>query len=142
QIEGIVHDYLVKNPDVLRESFVALQKQEQQRVQASQEKAAEDYGKLLTDSDKQAVIGNPKGDVTLVEFFDYNCGYCRGDESNIQRLLKEDANLRVVLKEYPVLGSGSVEAALISAQLIKDPKYAEFHHKLLELKGIRHILDP
>lgn len=135
QIETIVHDYLVKNPEVLRESFLALQKQEQEHTQASQKKAIDDNSKLLTDSDKHGIIGNPQGDVTLVIFFDYNCGYCRAADADLQRLIKEDLKLRVVLKEFPVLGLGSMEAALISAQLIKDVKYAAFHHALLGSKG-------
>jgi protein-disulfide isomerase len=134
-IETIVHDYLIKNPDVLRDSFLALQKQEQARLQVSQKKAVEDYAKLLTNSDKQGVIGNRSGDVTLVMFFDYNCGFCRGADHDLQRLIKEDKNLRMVLKEFPVLGTGSVEAAMVSAQLIKDPKYADFHHALIGSKG-------
>jgi protein-disulfide isomerase len=134
-IETIVHDYIVKNPDVLREAFFALEKQEKDRLQVSQKKALEDYSKLLTESDKQGVIGNPKGDVTLVLFFDYNCGYCKAAEPDIERLIKEDPKLRVVLKEFPILGSSSIEAALISAQLIKDPKYGEFHHVLISMKG-------
>jgi protein-disulfide isomerase len=135
QIETIVHDYLLKNPDVLRDTFLALQKQEQEHLQVSQKKATEDYAKLLTNSDKQGVIGNPAGDVTLVMFFDYNCGFCRAADPDLQRLIREDPKLRVVLKEFPVLGQGSVEAAFVSAQLIKDPKYADFHHALIGLKG-------
>jgi protein-disulfide isomerase len=135
QIETVVHDYLIRNPDVLRDTFLALEKQERERQKITQKKATEDYAKLLTMSDKQGVIGNASGDVTLVMFFDYNCGFCRGDEATIQRLIKEDQKLRVVLKEFPVLGTASIEAAMISAQLIKDKNYADFHHTLINEKG-------
>lgn len=135
QIETIIHDYLLKNPEVLRDTFLALEKQERERQKITQKKAIDDYAKLITMSDKQGVIGNPSGDVTLVMFFDYNCGFCRGADPDLQRLIREDPKLRVVLKEFPVLGTGSIEAAMVSAQLIKDKKYGEFHHALIGLKG-------
>ncbi len=135
EIETVVREYLLKNPAVLRDAFYALEKQEKEQQQVSQKKALDDYNQLLTNSDKHGVIGNPNGDVTLVVFFDYNCGYCRAAEADMQRLISEDKNLRIALKEFPILGTSSMEAAQISAQLIKEPKYGEFHHALIGGKG-------
>jgi protein-disulfide isomerase len=81
----------------------------------------------------QVVLGNPSGDVTLVEFFDYNCGYCRRAHADMTRLISEDGKLRVVLKEFPVLGPASMEAAqiAIAVNIIAPEKYGEFHDKML-----------
>ena len=92
----------------------------------------------LTTSAYQATLGNPKGTATLVEFFDYNCHFCKGALPDISRLMKEDPNLKLVLKDFPVLGPGSVEAARVSAaarlQLPGD-RYWAFHTKLLGQHG-------
>ena len=85
------------------------------------------------------VVGNPKGDVTFVEFFDYNCGYCKRALEDMMALMKADPNLKVVLKEFPVLGPGSVDAARVGAAVrMQDNsgrKYLEFHQKLLTGRG-------
>src|SRR6185369_10566055 len=98
-----------------------------------------DNAAALFDSSHQVVIGNPQGDVTMVEFFDYNCGYCKRALSDMMDLMKDDAKLRVVLKEFPVLGPGSVEAAQVAvAARMQDKtgkKYLEFHQKLLSGRG-------
>jgi len=90
---------------------------------------------LLT-SEHQTVFGNPNGDVTLIEFFDYNCGFCRESLSHVERLVKEDPNLRVILKEFPVLGQGSQDAArvAIAASKIDPVKYLQLHMKLLSAR--------
>jgi protein-disulfide isomerase len=92
---------------------------------------------LLFHSTHQMVLGNPNGRVTLVEFFDYNCGYCRRALADMQTLLRDDIDLRVVLKEFPILGSGSVAAARVSiAVRMQDAKkYLAFHRGLLSDKG-------
>ena len=90
-------------------------------------------------SPRQAVLGNANGTVTFVEFFDYNCGYCKRAMSDMMTLLKDDPNLKVVLKEFPVLGPGSVEAAQVAVAVrMQDKtgkKYLDFHQKLLGGRG-------
>jgi protein-disulfide isomerase len=85
------------------------------------------------------VLGNPKGDVNFVEFFDYNCGYCKRALTDMLDLMKSDPNLRVTLKEFPVLSPGSVEAARVAIAVhMQDPsgkKYLEFHKNLLSGHG-------
>jgi protein-disulfide isomerase len=93
----------------------------------------------IFNSPRHVVIGNPKGDVNFVEFFDYNCGYCKRAMSDMLQLMKDDPKLRVVLKEFPVLGQGSVEAAQVAIavrmQDASGKKYLDFHQKLLTGRG-------
>jgi protein-disulfide isomerase len=84
------------------------------------------------------VLGNPNGKYTLVEFFDYNCGYCKKALEDMQRFVKEEPELRVVIKDFPVLGPGSVEAAQVATALrnqFKGEKYWQYHQKLLAVRG-------
>jgi protein-disulfide isomerase len=137
EIERIVHEYLVTHPEVLEEAMNELEKR-QQAAQAEKHKAAvKQHANALFNSPDQVTLGNPKGNVTFVEFFDYNCGYCKRAMSDMLTLLKSDPNLKVVLKEFPVLGPGSVEAARVAVAVrMQDPKkYLEFHTKLLGSRG-------
>ena len=101
--------------------------------------AVKDNVDALFSSPRQVVVGNPQGDVTLVEFFDYNCGYCKRAMTDMLDLMKNDGKLKVVLKEFPVLGEGSVEAARVAVAVrMQDKggkKYLEFHQKLLGGRG-------
>ena len=98
-----------------------------------------DNNATLFNSAHQVVLGNPQGNVTMVEFFDYNCGFCKRALPDMMSLLSANPNLRFVLKEFPVLGDGSVEAAHVAvAARMQDPtgkKYIEFHQKLLGGRG-------
>lgn len=136
-IERIVHDYLVDHPEVLQEAMTELEKR-QQAAEAEKHKAAvKVHAKALFNSPDQVTLGNPNGNVTFVEFFDYNCGYCKRALRDMLTLLKDDPNLKVVLKEFPVLGPGSVEAArvAVAVRMQAPKKYLEFHTKLLGGRG-------
>jgi protein-disulfide isomerase len=139
EIEAIIKDYLVKNPEVLQEAYIELEKRQAAAETAKHQAAVKDNSEALFNSKRQVVLGNPKGDVTMVEFFDYNCGYCKRALSDLLEMLKADPKLRVVLKEFPVLGEGSVEAARIAVaarmQDASGKKYLEFHQKLLNNRG-------
>jgi protein-disulfide isomerase len=139
EIEAIIKDYLIKHPEVLEEVMKEMEKRQTAADAEKQQKIIADNAKALFDSPRQVTLGNPKGDVTLVEFFDYNCGYCKRALSDMQDLLKGDPNLRVVLRDFPVLGEGSVQAAQVAIALKmqeKDPKkYFDFHQKLLSGRG-------
>ena len=136
-IEKIVHDYIVANPEVVAEALQALEKKQADAQAAEQKALIARSGSLLFDSSRQVVLGNPKGDVTLVEFFDYNCGYCKRALPDMLALLDRDKNLRVVLKEFPVLGPGSVEAAKVAVAVgrVAPEKYLDFHKRLLAGRG-------
>lgn len=137
-IEKIVHDYLVANPEVIREAIDELKKKEDAAELAMREKAVGELGEKITRSQNQAVVGNPDGDVTLVEFFDYNCGYCKQALTSVAKLIEGDPKLRVVLKDFAILGPDSVDAAHVATaarmQLPAD-KFWEFHKKLLATRG-------
>ena len=137
-IEGVVRDYLIRNPEVLLEAMDALQAKRQTEELAAQQNAIAKAGPNLFATPAGTVLGNPKGDVTIVEFFDYNCGYCKRAMSDMQSLIKTDPQLRFVLKEIPVLGPQSVEASHVSLAFrhVAPERYAEFHTKLLGLKGV------
>jgi len=133
-----IKDYLVAHPDVLRAAIEALDKHDKQVADDERQKAVSDQASELFDSKFQATVGNPKGSATLVEFFDYNCHYCKGALPDIARLMKDDPNLRLVLKDYPVLGPGSVEAAKVASAVrnqLPGDKFWAFHTKLLAMHG-------
>ena len=138
EIEGIIKDYLLKNPDVLRDALAEMERKQKADDDAARARAVADQAPLIFNSPRQAVLGNPNGKVTLVEFFDYNCGYCKKALDDLAKLVKEEPDLRVVIKDFPVLGPGSVEAAEVATALrlqIKGDKYWQFHQKLLSTKG-------
>jgi protein-disulfide isomerase len=138
-IEGIIRDYLMKNPELLRDALKELEKRQEMAEEKKRQDAIKTHRALLNDSPRGVVVGNPKGDVTLVEFFDYNCGYCRRALTDMLELVKNDAKLKVVLKEFPVLGPSSVDAARVAiAVRMQDKsggKYLDFHRKLFAVRG-------
>jgi protein-disulfide isomerase len=139
EVERIVREYLVAHPEVIQEAMTELEKR-QSTADAEKHKAAvKQYSEALFTSPRQVVLGNPSGNVTFVEFFDYNCGYCKRAMDDMLTLLKDDPKLKVVLKEFPVLGPGSVEAAQVAVAVhMQDKtgkKYLEFHQKLLGGRG-------
>jgi protein-disulfide isomerase len=139
EIERIVKDYLVAHPEVLQEVINEMEKRQSDAEAVKHKEGIKQYSQALFYSPRQVTIGNRQGDVTLVEFFDYNCGYCRRALSDMLNLMKDDPKLRIVLKEFPVLGPGSVEAAQVAVAVrMQDPtgkKYLEFHQKLLGGRG-------
>src|SRR3954462_9594678 len=139
QIEHVVRDYLLSHPEVLQEAMMELEKRQSIAEAEKHQAAVKDNAKALFSSPRQVVLGNPQGNVTMVEFFDYNCGYCKRAMGDMLTLLKSDPNLRVVLKEFPVLGPGSVEAAKVAVAVrMQDKsgkKYLDFHQKLLGARG-------
>jgi len=116
-----------------------LEKRQAQDEQNKQRKAISSNAKLIFESARGPSFGNPQGDVTLVEFFDYNCGYCKRAMTDMLDLMKSDSKLKVVLKEFPVLSQGSVEAAQVAVAVrMQDPggkKYLDFHQRLLGGRG-------
>ena len=138
EIGALIKDYLIHNPEVLREAIDALSEHDKQvEAQARQSVVADQSGPLFSSS-FQENIGNPKGGATLVEFFDYNCHFCKGALPDITRLLKDDPNLKLVLKDFPVLGPGSVEAANVASAIrnqLQGDRFWQFHTKLLNTHG-------
>jgi protein-disulfide isomerase len=139
EIERVIKEYLVSHPEVLQEAINELEKR-QAAAEAERNKAAlVSNRELLLNSPRQVVLGNPQGDVTMVEFFDYNCGYCKRAMMDMLELMKADPKLRVVLKELPILGEESVEAAQVAVAVRMQDKtgarYLDFHQKLFANRG-------
>ena len=139
QIEKIIKDYLIKHPEVLQEAMAELEKKQAVAESEKARAAIKNNAEAIFNSPRQVTLGNPQGDVTFVEFFDYNCGYCKRALNDMMELMGKDPKLKVVLKEFPVLGQSSVEAAQVSiAVRMQDKtgkKYLEFHQKLLTGRG-------
>ncbi len=136
QLNPLIEQYLLSDPKILQRMSVALDStlQAEQREQSTSAIASM-RDKIYNDPD-QVVLGNPKGDVTLVEFFDYNCGYCRSALPDLATLLAEDPNLRVVLKEFPILSNESIDAARVAVLVGKaDVDYWSFHEALFSARG-------
>lgn len=150
EVGEIVKGYLIKHPEAIGEIFAEVLKQRRSakasagnsstpdaaiKPAADRSAAVASNAALLFSSPHQVTLGNPRGDVTLVEFFDYSCGFCKRALPDMLGLLKDDPNLRIVLKELPILGPGSAEAARIAiAVRMQDPdgqKYLAFHQELL-----------
>ena len=134
-IEEVVEKYLVDNPEVLVRALRSYQ--EQQRV-AQEEQQRQNLASRQTDlyEDPDApIVGNPDGDVVMVEFFDYRCPYCKRIANVLQRALKDDGKIRLVMKEFPILGEESVEAAKVSLATVNQGKYEEFHFRLINAPG-------
>jgi protein-disulfide isomerase len=136
-VEDTIRNYLIANPEIVRDAINALQEKEDAAAEVAQAATIKQNSEELFDSKREVVLGNPKGDVTLVEFFDYNCAYCRHAHADMLQLLKDDPNLRIVLKEFPILGDGSVAAAQVAvAVLLTAPdKYLDFHDELITTPG-------
>ncbi len=139
EIEQIVKRYLLAHPEVLEEVSAELSKRQATAEALKHEAAVTESADAIFNSPRGVTLGNKDGDVTFVEFFDYNCGYCKRAMIDMLELLKSDPKLKVVLKEFPVLGQSSVEAAQVAvAARMQDPtgkKYLDFHQKLLGGRG-------
>jgi len=129
--EGVIKDYLLKNPIIIREAIQALQAQEEAAKQAQAAAALKTHKDQLFYDKTSPVAGNPKGDITVVEFFDYNCGYCKRVTPTIKAVMEKDPNLRVVYKEFAILGPQSITAARAALAAQKQGKYKEFHEGLM-----------
>ncbi len=137
EINKLIHQYILDNPQVILESVQRMQAEtEQKSRQQAQANVATYHEQLVNDPDAP-VIGNPKGNVTVVEFFDYRCGYCKRVFPAVQELLKSDDNIRYVFKEFPILGPDSVFASRAALALwrMDKSKYHAFHAAMMLNKG-------
>jgi protein-disulfide isomerase len=134
-IVDVVHDYLTKNPEILVEMTTELDKRQQAEESAKQQKVIGDNAEAIFRSPKSYSAGNPDGDVTVVEFFDYNCGFCKRALPEIVKLIEKDDKVRVVFKELPIFGEESEWAAKAALAAGKQGKYFEMHQKLYAAPG-------
>ena len=136
EIQRIIKDYLVSHPEVLYEANAALEaKMEQIQAEKMKDGLAKESATLYRDP-KAPAAGNPKGDVTIVEFFDYNCGYCKVALKSMSKLIEQDKGVKVVFKEVFFIGRDvSLGASRVALAARNQGKYWEMHRALLELKG-------
>lgn len=135
EFERRVHDYLLAHPEVIAEAINSLEaKRREQEVSQAREGLKSRLGEVFRDPNSP-VGGNPKGDATLVEFFDYNCPYCRQMTSIMIEAEKADPQLRVVYKEFPILGSNSLFAAKAALAADRQGKYVAFHRALYQARS-------
>jgi protein-disulfide isomerase len=135
-LNAMIESYLMSDPKILQRMSVALDTTLQAEERSAATTAIASMRDAIFNDPKQVVLGNPDGDVTLVEFFDYNCGYCRAALPDMAALLAEDPNLRVVLKEFPILSNESIDAARVAVLVgDADVDYWSFHEALFTSRG-------
>lgn len=135
EIQRIIKDYLVANPEVFLEVQQALEAKMEQAQAEKMKLALAAHADALFRDPNAPVAGNPKGDVTVVEFFDYNCGYCKRSFADMLKLVEADKNIRLVFKELPILSKGSEEAAKVALAARLQGKYWEVHRGIFESKA-------
>ena len=135
EIEALIKAFLINNPEVLLEAQNALEAK-MDKIQSERTAAAiKNNAPEIFRPAASPVVGNAKGDVTVIEFFDYNCGYCKRAFTDLARLVEKDRQVKVILKEFPILNKGSEEAAKVALAAKMQGKYWEFHRALLETQG-------
>ena len=135
EIENIIKDYLGnKHPEVMQQGLQALQQREQENIDAKSKAAVVSAKERIYNDPNSPISGNPKGDVVVVEFYDYQCGYCKMSEDAVDRLLKEDKKVKFIHKDFPILGPVSAEASKAALASVKQGKFQSFHDALMSKK--------
>jgi len=134
-IERIVRDYLLANPEVLVEALTEYQQRQKLAEEQSRQQAIGQRHRELTQDPATPVLGNPEGDVVMVEFFDYRCPYCKSVAGMVKDEVASDGNIRLVMKEFPILGPQSMQAARAALAAAKQDKYEVFHFALMTQPG-------
>lgn len=137
-IRKIIKDYLMANPEVLRDALVELEKRQQAERVAQSSALIGKNAEAMFKSQHTYVAGNPDGDITLVEFFDYNCGFCKRSMDSVIGLIESDPNIRIVMREFPILGQGSLIAARAALASRKQNKYWAFHVALMKAGSLQN----
>ncbi|WP_293868927.1 DsbA family protein [uncultured Alsobacter sp.] len=137
-IGALVKDYLLNNPEVIQDALVELDRRQKDAEKVAAKRALGEFSTALTSPQRNVVLGNPNGDVTLIEFMDYNCTYCKRSLTDVRDLIKADPKLKVIIRDFPVLGPDSVEASQVAVAVknqLKGDKYWDFHAKLMDSRG-------
>jgi protein-disulfide isomerase len=135
QIEAIIHDYLLQHPDVLIAALRHAKDELHKDDAAKASQAVADHRREIFNDPSTPVGGNPQGNETIVEFFDYRCPYCKRVEPSVDAMLRQDPNLRLVYKEFPILGPVSVTAAYAALAAQRQGEYDAFHAAMMEAHG-------
>ena len=134
-VEQIVESYIRSHPEMIEQTLQALKATRQADEKANMKRAIGAHQSELLHDPASPVSGDPAGDVTVVEFFDYRCGYCKRAAGSVTQLQRDDARVRIVYKDFPILGDGSVQAAKAALASRVQGRHQEFHEALLAAKG-------
>lgn len=135
RVKALVYEAILENPEIIMEAVRLLEERQLQEQQSAAAAVLQSERFKLEQDPNAIVLGNPEGDVTVVEFFDYNCPYCRRAMPEVDALIERDPNVRLVYREWPILGEGSVFAARAALAARKQEKYEEFHIAMMGMKG-------
>ncbi len=133
-----VRDYLMDNPQVIMDAVAVLEQQEAAAQEQNDKQLVETHRDALLNDGYSWVGGNPDGDFTIVEFMDYRCGYCRKAQPEVTELLEKDGNIRLIVKEFPILGDASTISsrfAIATKIVAGDEAYGQVHDALIALEG-------
>jgi protein-disulfide isomerase len=137
-VVDLIRETLLKNPELIQEAMIELERRNQVAQAEAQRNAVAGEKDKLVDPATSIIAANPQGDVTLIEFMDYNCGFCKRALDDVRVLAKDDPKLKIVIKDFPILGPDSVEASRVAIAVknqLQGPKYWDFHNKLMATKG-------
>ncbi len=135
EVEAIVEKVLMENPKLIMDSVEKFQTEQMEKQRVEQQGKISEFVKTLDTNLAAYTAGNPKGDVTVVEFFDYNCGYCKKAFTEVNKLIEEDKDVHVIFFEMPILGPQSTAAARWSMAAAKQGKYFDFHRAAMQFTG-------
>ena len=139
-IEQIVKDYIMAHPEIIQDALVELDKRQKEAENAAVKTALKTEERALYDAKAGTIVGNPDGDVTLIEFFDYNCPYCRKAMTTLDALLKADPKLKILLRDLPIVHPPeSIEVAkiaLAARNQLSGDKFWEFHKRLFSASRV------
>ncbi|MCT4656009.1 MAG: DsbA family protein [Cohaesibacter sp.] len=135
QVKKLALEAILENPEIIREAITLLQEKEELAKREERRAVIRSQIVALEQDENAPVLGNPNGDVTVVEFFDYNCPYCKRAVPIIKAAIKNDPNLRIVYREWPILSEGSTYAARAALAAREQGKYEELHWELMDVRG-------
>ncbi|HET9843736.1 MAG TPA: DsbA family protein [Gammaproteobacteria bacterium] len=136
EINKMIHQYLTQKPEVLKEALQALQTQEWESMESATQKAILEHSDILFQSKTSPTIAPAKPTVTVVEFFDYQCKYCKKMRQDLNQFFEKNTDIRMVYKELPVLGETSIVASKAALAAHKQNKYMDFHNRLMQEESI------
>ena len=136
EIEGMIKNYLLSHPEVMVEVSKELEKRQASMLADNNKKLIVERKASIFRAPNDFVYGNPKGQITVVEFFDYNCGWCKKAVDEVNKLVKADPQVRIVFKELPIFGEASTLAAKAAMASVKQGKYWDFHVALMKEKQV------
>jgi protein-disulfide isomerase len=134
-IEAVVKNFLLNNPEFMLEVQAALEEKVEKETARKTAAALKTLSTEIFRPKFSPVVGNPQGDVTIVEFFDYNCGYCKKALTDVAKLIEQEKGVKVIMKELPILAKGSEESAKVALAAKMQGKYWEFHRAMLSASG-------